>query len=396
MNSFSIFTQHIPIELENDTVIVTEPMEPVMESGDAQSHVIEQQEQPPFRPSPIEEQMPIKRFKFSPLTQGKSVRKSLDEDRGDKPPKKIEVKPSTAFKNEELSDDDFDFDDIEDEDVKKLEPVAKAAPVKKEVSSFDNDERYKPTNVQLAKPSAAFENAESSNDDSEDSDEDEKNKKKPSSGRKKPELKVVFFDLETTGIDQRTRHDKIQICTISAYHEGAMFEGYLKPTNKFQPGATRFNGMSMFRGNLMKNGKKVESAETMASGLRRFIAWLTDVCEPEKNDKIVLIAHSCHNFDAVILLKNLREVGLEFPSNVVFVDTMTIMRKIPIGAKWPSFDSSLNFFFGRRERDHNAESNTHNLVQLASAAAKYLGYKDFCSYLKTNSSGIKRASQICL
>ena len=50
----------------------------------------------------------------------------------------------------------------------------------------------------------------------------------------------------------------------------------------------------------------------------------------------------------------------------------------------------------QRERDHNAESNTHNLVQLASAAAKYLGYKDFCSYLKTNSSGIKRASQICL
>ena len=69
-----------------------------------------------------------------------------------------------------------------------------------------------------------------------------------------------------------------------------MFEGYLKPTNKFQPGATRFNGMSMFRGNLMKNGKKVESAETMASGLRRFIAWLTDVCEPEKNDKIVLVS----------------------------------------------------------------------------------------------------------
>ena len=56
------------VELENYTVIVTEPMEPVMESGDAQSHVIEQQETPQFRP-----QMPIKRFKFSPQTQGKSV-----------------------------------------------------------------------------------------------------------------------------------------------------------------------------------------------------------------------------------------------------------------------------------------------------------------------------------
>ena len=121
-------------------------------------------------------------YTIEKIILGKSVRKSLDEDNGDKSPKKIEVKPSTAFKNEELSDDDFDFDDIEDEDVKKLEPVAKAAPVKKEVSSFDNDERYKPTNVQPAKPSAAFENAESSNDDSDDSDEDEKKKKKPSSG----------------------------------------------------------------------------------------------------------------------------------------------------------------------------------------------------------------------
>ena len=69
-----------------------------------------------------------------------------------------------------------------------------------------------------------------------------------------------------------------------------MFEGYLKPTNKFQPGATRFNGMSMSRGNLLKNGKKVESAETMASGLSRFITWLTDICEPKKNDKIVLVS----------------------------------------------------------------------------------------------------------
>ena len=43
-----------------------------MESGDAKSHVVEQQEQPPFRSSPVKEQMPIKRFKFSPLTQGKA------------------------------------------------------------------------------------------------------------------------------------------------------------------------------------------------------------------------------------------------------------------------------------------------------------------------------------
>ena len=66
------FTFLLSVELENDTVIVTEPMEPVMESDDAQSHVIEQQEQPPFRPSPVKEQMPIKRFEFSPLTQGKA------------------------------------------------------------------------------------------------------------------------------------------------------------------------------------------------------------------------------------------------------------------------------------------------------------------------------------
>ena len=68
-----------------------------------------------------------------------------------------------------------------------------------------------------------------------------------------------------------------------------MFEAYLKPTNKFQPGATAFNGMSMFRGNLMKNGIKVDSAETMTSGLTRFMTWLEDVCEPEKDDKIVLV-----------------------------------------------------------------------------------------------------------
>ena len=114
---------------------------------------------------------------------GKSVQKNFDEDNGAQPTKKIEVKPSTAFKNAESSDDDFDFDDVEDEDVKKLDPVAKAAPVKREVFGFDKDEKeYKPTNIQPSKPSAAFENNQSSNDDSDNSDEDEKDKKKPASG----------------------------------------------------------------------------------------------------------------------------------------------------------------------------------------------------------------------
>ena len=75
---------------------------------------------------------------------------------------------------------------------------------------------------------------------------------------------------------------------MAAYYNGDMFEAYLTPTKNFQPGATAYNGMKLSRGVLMKNGKKVECAESMGQGLKRFIEWLNNACDDQTGQLILV------------------------------------------------------------------------------------------------------------
>ena len=42
------------------------------------------------------------------------------------------------------------------------------------------------------------------------------------------------------------------------------------------------------------------------------------------------VAHNSTNFHAIVLMKNLRIVGLKLPSKVVFADTMDIMSQVKV------------------------------------------------------------------
>ena len=75
---------------------------------------------------------------------------------------------------------------------------------------------------------------------------------------------------------------------MAAYYNGDMFEAYLTPTKNFQPGATAYNGMKLSRGVLTKNGKKVECAESMGHGLKRFIDWLNNTCDDQTGQLILV------------------------------------------------------------------------------------------------------------
>ena len=61
------------------------------------------------------------------------------------------------------------------------------------------------------------------------------------------------------------------------------------------------------------------------------------------------VAHNCFDFDAVVLIKNLRSVGLELPSNVVFADSMDIMKQVKKKSKGSlltiTLDASVRYFF---------------------------------------------------
>jgi len=109
--------------------------------------------------------------------------------------------------------------------------------------------------------------------------------------------RVIYFSLETTGMNRNRQQDGVQICCMAAYYNGDMFEAYLTPTKNFQPGATAYNGMKLSRGVLTKNGKKVECAESMGNGLKRFIEWLSNACD-DQTGQLILVAHNSTNFHA--------------------------------------------------------------------------------------------------
>ena len=215
-------------------------------------------------------------------------------------------------------------------------------------------------------------------------------------------LQVIFFDLETTGIDSRTKHEGIQICSMAAstYNkegEPEKFVAYLKPTCPFQPGASKVNSMKMKGGDLVKHGKIVKTALSLRNGLQDFIDFLETITDDKgKDTKIVLTAHNCFNFDAIVLLKNLKMFGLQLPNQVVFGDTVDLMKIsmkkgfIPRGRF--SLDACLSHYFNEGQGAHEAESDTDNLIRVANRAATDLGFDTFESFLMSNPSLVKNVT----
>ena len=208
-------------------------------------------------------------------------------------------------------------------------------------------------------------------------------------------LRVIFFDLETTGADERTQHDGIQICSMAASTyakkgEAKKFLAYVKPTCAFQPIASRINGMTMEGDNLVKDGKIVETALSLRHGLQDFLTFIETVKDDEGRDtKIVLTAHNCFSYDAKVLLKNLRMFGLQLPDAVVFGDTCELMKIlvkekiIPDIRNNYTLDKCLKRYFNEGQGDHDAESDTENLIRVANRAANDLGFDTFESFQRS-------------
>ena len=211
-------------------------------------------------------------------------------------------------------------------------------------------------------------------------------------------LRVIFFDLETTGVDPRTQHDGIQICSMAASTyakegEAKKFLAYVKPTCAFQPRASEINGMTMKGDNLMKHGEVVETALSLRNGLQDFLTFIETIKDDEYDEgrdvKIVLTAHNCFSFDAKVLLKNLRMFGLQLPDAVVFGDTCEMMEilvkkgLIPHGRSNYTLDKCLKRYFNEGQGDHDAESDTKNLIRVANRAATDLGFDTYESFQRS-------------
>ena len=111
----------------------------------------------------------------------------------------------------------------------------------------------------------------------------------------KQQLRVVYFDLETTGIDHSTQHDGVQICSIAASTSNGstvhQFKYSLTPTCNFQTGATRLNGMKLIDGKLYKHNQPVKNAVNIKIGLKKFLEWISDLLNNQRVDQLVLVRY---------------------------------------------------------------------------------------------------------
>ena len=99
------------------------------------------------------------------------------------------------------------------------------------------------------------------------------------------DIKVIYFDLETTGFNG-------QICSMAFLSSdgGSKFTEFLIPKCSFDPRATMVNKMFVLNGKLYQNGKIVETAVPVEDGLQNFLDWLTHLIENNDYGKIALVS----------------------------------------------------------------------------------------------------------
>jgi DNA polymerase III alpha subunit (gram-positive type) len=148
-------------------------------------------------------------------------------------------------------------------------------------------------------------------------------------------MKVIFYDLETTGFSNP------QIASIGAFCVGKKRRKKIRskhhvymsmvPTCDFDPRASEINGMTKCGGILYMKGNPVQNAMSMKSGLEQFRTYLkkTIGSEKPKHDKIVLVAHNNTPYDSVVLRQNWDLFQVQWPGrNLYIVDSMDLMRKV--------------------------------------------------------------------
>ena len=88
-------------------------------------------------------------------------------------------------------------------------------------------------------------------------------------------MTVIYYDLETTGLNNEERQRGVQIVSIGAVTEhGATFHRYIIPTCPISDKATDIHGIELIDGQLYKNDYLKENALDPKEGLQLFMNWL--------------------------------------------------------------------------------------------------------------------------
>ncbi|CAH0393822.1 unnamed protein product [Bemisia tabaci] len=134
--------------------------------------------------------------------------------------------------------------------------------------------------------------------------------------------RVVYFDLETSGLS-----DRAEILQIGAYDPDTndAFERYILPKKDIPPGTTQHNGFELINGQLYQNGD-YRSTVGLKSALIDFWDYLNDL----PGGAVTLTGHNIFNFDCRYLFRGIKSCNLVGPfSSVIegFSDTLPLFRE---------------------------------------------------------------------
>ncbi|XP_078112759.1 three prime repair exonuclease 2-like [Sander vitreus] len=173
---------------------------------------------------------------------------------------------------------------------------------------------------------------------------------------------IVFFDLETTGLDTASCH----ITQLSAVCEDDEFNVYTLPRRPITAGASQLTGFTVYRGQLYLNGNHVRTM-SLFSALKSFIKFLSYFRGP-----VLLAAHNAMEFDALVLTRLMQKrffLRQRFQRVVSgFVDTLLLSRNLcprylNPGIKY-SQKSLVSYFLGKSYDAHNALEDAKMLEEL--------------------------------
>ncbi|XP_072241361.1 DNA polymerase III PolC-type-like [Leuresthes tenuis] len=171
---------------------------------------------------------------------------------------------------------------------------------------------------------------------------------------------IVFFDLETTGLDTAV----CDIIQLAAVCEERVFNVYTLPRRALTESAAQVTGFRLTSDGLLLRGKPVETTP-LFEALTSFIAFLRSFRRP-----VLLAAHNAKRFDAPVLTRVLQHYSLtqEFQQVVSgFLDTFLLSKNLYSYVPSHSQEYLVQYFLGKSYNAHNAVEDAKMLKELFKA-----------------------------
>lgn len=117
---------------------------------------------------------------------------------------------------------------------------------------------------------------------------------------------------------------------------------------------------------------------------------LLRVKKTHASEEILLVAHNNFGFDGKVLVNNLQQYRVNFPTNVLAFDSMKLMKIVKDevsngNLRRLTLNACLDYFFGEAQgQPHDGFNDANNCRRICEHGAKQLGYGSFQEFFHLN------------